>query len=98
MMFSLAQGVPLMTTGMAGHRRSKKPGTPTLRARHHDNARGHAENRIRNTTDPVEQLKAAYGYLLAAAKRAQHRDPATNTAPLVDAQRALMAAGDELIK
>lgn len=98
-MFALTHDAPLLTTAeMAGHRRTRKPGARTLRARHHDNARGHADERLRQTTDPVDQLKIAYSYLLGAAQRARRRDPNVNTTPLVDAQHALLAAGDALIQ
>lgn len=99
-MFALTvHKAPLLTTAeMAGHRRANKPGTRTLRARHHDNARAQTDELLSQTTDPVERLKIAYSYALGAAKRARRRDPSTDTSPFIDAQHALLIAGDSLLK
>jgi hypothetical protein len=83
---------------MAGHRRTRKPGTPTARRRHHDNAKNLLLTRLAGTTDPVERLAHGYDYVRAAAARATRRAPDRDLTAVLDTTlQALMTAGDRLI-
>ncbi|EME61928.1 hypothetical protein [Amycolatopsis decaplanina] len=84
---------------MAGHRRRRKPGTPTARRRHHENSRALLAAKLAASSDPVERLAHAFDYARAAAARARRRDPAADVTPELDtALRALVRAGDQLIR
>jgi len=84
---------------MAGHRRRRKPGTPTARRRHHENSRALLAEKLAATGDPVERLAHGFDYARAAAARARRRDPGGDvTAALDAALHALVRAGDQLIR
>ena len=86
---------------MAGHRRTRK-GAPTLRERHHTNAKAHLLQRLDTTTEPVERLRIALDYVAAAYKRSAQRGRTTTTHRTVAdaievAVRALIRCGDALL-
>lgn len=87
---------------MAGHRRTRKAGAPTLRARHHTNAKAHLIQRLDATTEPVERLRIALDYVAAAYKRSAQRGRTTATHRTVGdaievAVRSLIRCGDALL-
>jgi hypothetical protein len=83
---------------VTGHRR-RKPGTPTARKRHHDNARELLHQRLAEATDPLQRLHHGFDYLRGAAERAGRRDHDRDLAPAIDAAvAALVRAGDRLIR
>ncbi|QXV63600.1 hypothetical protein [Amycolatopsis sp. TNS106] len=83
---------------MAGHRRTRKPGTPTARRRHHENSRALLAEKLAATGDPVQRLAHAFDYARAAAARAKRRDPGADVTALDAALHALVRAGDQLIR
>ncbi|TLW89250.1 hypothetical protein FFT09_22755 [Saccharomonospora piscinae] len=87
---------------MAGHRRTRKAGAPTLRARHHTNAKRHALERIESTSDPALRLRYATDYVLSARRHSEQRGRTAATHPAVAeaievAVRALIRCGDNLL-
>ncbi len=87
---------------MAGHRRTRKAGAPTLRARHHANAKAHVLQRLESTVEPVERLRVALDYVASAYKRSAARERTTTTHRTVAdaievAVRALIRCGDALL-
>jgi hypothetical protein len=84
---------------VAGHRHTRKPGTSTIRQRHHVNARALVDQRLDVENNPVARLAHAYAYVRSAARRAGRRSPERDLSLELDAAvRALLAAGDRLIK
>ena len=87
---------------MAGHRRTRKAGAPTLRARHHTNAKAHALARIESTTDPMLRLSYAVDYVRSARRHSEQRGRTPETHPAMAAAidtavRALLRCGDALL-
>ena len=87
---------------MAGHRRTRKQGAPTLRARHHTNAKAHALARIESTSDPMRRLSYAVDYVRSARRHSEQRGRTPETHPAMAAAidtavRALLRCGDALL-
>lgn len=82
---------------MAGHRRTRKPGTPTTRERHHDNSQGMLLDRLADTADPLERLTHSYDYLRSAVRRAKRRGT-YDVIALDKAVRILISTADAVIR